>query len=56
MAALSPETRVLFISGFTENTMAHRGALEPGAAFLQKPFTAEALAQRVRRLLDAPRP
>ena len=46
--------KVLYISGYTENLIARDGALPPGVAFLQKPFTGAALAQKVRELLDGP--
>jgi PAS domain S-box-containing protein len=48
-----PELKVLFISGYTDNAMAPHGILEPGEQFLQKPFTPEALARKVREILDA---
>jgi PAS domain S-box-containing protein len=50
--ARSPGTRVLFMSGYTDNIIAHGGVLESGVAFLQKPFTPRGLKQKVREVLD----
>jgi len=50
-----PSMRVLFVSGYTDDAMGPHGILEPGKAFLQKPFTPVALARKVREILDADR-
>jgi CheY-like chemotaxis protein len=50
-----PELRVLFVSGYTEEGIRRHGVLDTGSAFLEKPFTAERLAQKVREVLDTPR-
>ena len=47
-----PSLRVLFISGFTGDTLVSRGVVADGLGFLPKPFTAASLAGRVRELLD----
>jgi two-component system cell cycle sensor histidine kinase/response regulator CckA len=48
--------KVLFVSGYTDDAIIRHGMLEPGIAFLQKPFTPESLAAKVRQVLDAPLP
>jgi PAS domain S-box-containing protein len=47
-----PETRVLFMSGYTDDAIVHHGVLEEGANFIQKPFAPDALATKVRNVLD----
>ena len=48
-----PGVQVLFISGYTDRSLFHRGLIGPEAPYLQKPFTAVVLLERVRALLDA---
>jgi two-component system cell cycle sensor histidine kinase/response regulator CckA len=50
---LHPRMRVLYVSGYADHAIARRGILEPGASFVQKPFTAAALMGKVRDVLDA---
>ena len=50
---LRPDIAILYMSGYTDDVVVRRGVLEAGMAFIQKPFGAEALALRVREVLDA---
>ncbi|GAB4236793.1 MAG: hypothetical protein Kow00109_10450 [Acidobacteriota bacterium] len=51
--AHSPGTKVLFMSGYTRDSIAHRGILEPGMNFINKPFSLQAFARKVRETLDS---
>ena len=51
--ARAPQTRVLFISGYTADIIEHRGALPPGSALVLKPVRPATLLRRVRDVLDA---
>jgi FixJ family two-component response regulator len=48
-----PSLKVIYMSGYSEDVIVARGILNPGVAFLQKPFTADALRRRVREALDS---
>ena len=52
LKALRPEIKVLFMSGYTSDVIAHQGVIEEGVAFLQKPFTVASLAQKVREVMQ----
>jgi PAS domain S-box-containing protein len=52
LARLRPGLKVIYMSGYTADVIANRGVLEAGLNFLQKPFSIEALAQKVREVLD----
>ena len=49
-----PDLRVLFTTGYTRNAILHNGMLDKGVHFIAKPFNLEALAAKVREVLDAP--
>ena len=53
VAALRPDVRVLYMSGYTENAIGHNGMLDAGINLLQKPFSLPTLKDRVRELLDS---
>lgn len=54
LRAQRPELKVLFMSGHTENSIVHHGVLDPGVAFIQKPFRSDLLVHKVRQVLDQP--
>jgi two-component system, cell cycle sensor histidine kinase and response regulator CckA len=52
VTSMRPGTQVLYTSGYTDSAIGHHGVLEPGIAFLQKPFSSDDLTRKVRGLLD----
>jgi len=51
LAKTRPESKVLFLSGYTEDAVSSEGVLDGGTAFLQKPFTLQSLSRKVREVL-----
>ena len=47
-----PEAKVLFMSGYTDNVIIHKGFVDEGVKFLQKPFTVRELADKIRDSLE----
>jgi two-component system cell cycle sensor histidine kinase/response regulator CckA len=52
LRALQPELKVIYMSGYTGETIARHGVLNQGTRFLQKPFTVKTLMRKVRGILD----
>ena len=52
LSQTQPNVKILFMSGYTDNMIAQHGVLDPGLAFLQKPFSPVTLARKVREVLD----
>jgi FixJ family two-component response regulator len=52
LSAARPDLKVLYISGYTDDSVFRHGVLEGGMSFLQKPFNLKAMAQKVREVLD----
>ena len=48
---LQPDAKVLFMSGYTDTAIVHHGVLDPGVQCIQKPFTPDALAKRVKEMI-----
>jgi DNA-binding NarL/FixJ family response regulator len=53
LTSIRPKTKVLYMSGYTDDAIVHHGLLEASMAFIQKPFTPATLAQKVREVLDS---
>jgi len=53
-ARLRPDAKVLYMSGYTDDAIVRHGILGPGIAYLQKPFSPDTLARKVREVLDIP--
>ena len=53
ITAARPSVKVLYLSGYTVNAVVHNGVLDAGTSLLEKPFTADRLAAKVREVLDA---
>jgi two-component system cell cycle sensor histidine kinase/response regulator CckA len=54
ISVLRPDIRILYMSGYTEDTVILNGMAEPGTAFISKPFSPRGLLSKVREVLDAP--
>jgi DNA-binding response OmpR family regulator len=52
LASLHPETKILYMSGYTDNAIVHHGVLARGVNYVQKPFTMDGLTRKVREVLD----
>lgn len=50
--ARRPDLKVIFMSGYTDDVIARHSELQPGTAFLEKPFTPDVLTRTVREVLD----
>ncbi|MGH9814861.1 MAG: PAS domain S-box protein [Candidatus Acidiferrales bacterium] len=56
LIASRPDTRVLYVSGYTEEAIGQHGVLDKGTEFLAKPFSRDALARKLREILDSASP
>jgi YesN/AraC family two-component response regulator len=54
LAKVRPGIKSLYMSGYTDDAIVHRGVLDAGTHFLNKPFTSADLTRMVRAVLDAP--
>jgi two-component system cell cycle sensor histidine kinase/response regulator CckA len=54
MAGLRPGIKVIFTSGYTDDTILRQGELDPGVVFIQKPYRPKALVRKIREVLGGP--
>jgi two-component system cell cycle sensor histidine kinase/response regulator CckA len=54
LSPMRPEMKVLFVSGYTDDSIIRHGVLEAHTAYLQKPITPDGLTRKVREVLDLP--
>ena len=52
LLAMRPHVRVLYVSGYTENTVVHEGILDAGVVLLPKPFSPNGLLLKLREVID----
>ena len=52
LSAIRPNLKCLYMSGYTADVIAHRGIVDEGVNFIQKPFGCDDFASRVRQVLD----
>ncbi len=52
LKTMRPDTRVLYMSGYSEDAIIHHGVMEMGAEFIEKPFSIESLTRKIRQMLD----
>jgi two-component system, cell cycle sensor histidine kinase and response regulator CckA len=56
LAARRPGVKIVYMSGYTEDAIVHHGVLNPGIAFINKPFSSDALGRKIRDVLDRSAP
>jgi CheY-like chemotaxis protein len=52
LSAVRPEMKILFVTGYSDNDIGNHGVLDPRIQLLQKPFTPEVLARKIRDVLE----
>jgi FixJ family two-component response regulator len=48
-----PQTKVIFMTGYSRNAIVHHGRLDPGTELIQKPLVERVLARKIRQVLDS---
>jgi DNA-binding NtrC family response regulator len=56
LVARRPDLKVIYMSGYGEEAVARQGILNPGIAFLHKPFTSESLGRKIIEVIERPMP
>jgi CheY-like chemotaxis protein len=53
VSALRPDIKIVYMSGYTDDTLAYYGLPQPNTAYIQKPFTPASLAEKLRQVFSA---